>query len=477
MNHGFGTAEQATSVTVPAVAGCGIPFVVGVAPVHMTGTKANEIILANSYAEAVTALGFTDNFKDYPLCQMIYSQFQLYGMSPVVFVNVLDTEKHVKSVENKEYALTKGKVVLPFEAVKDKVKVYIGRELTNTYVLDTDYTAYYENESLIVEVIEGGAMESLTSVYIAYDAVDPSMVRKADVIGGYDTETGQTTGLELIENVFAKYGIIPDLILAPGFSQDSEVAAVMMAKGESINGLFTAKALIDVDTKVCKKYTDVVEWKNSNNLYGKNQQLYFPMVKLGDRVFYQSVHQAGVIAKTDSANDNCPSESQSNKSMQIDSLVLEDGTEVTMTLPQANYLNDNGVCTALNFIGGFKAFGNTAANYPSNRDIKDYMFCVSRTFQWVAKNFVLSFWDKLDKKMTPVLIDSITQTFNIYLSGLTTEQKILGGRIVVLAEENPLTNLMAGKIKFHVYLTPPSPAQQIEAVFEYDLAYLQALVA
>ena len=34
----------------------------------------------------------------------------------------------------------------------------------------------------------------------------------------------------------------------------------------------------------------------------------------------------------------------------------------------------------------------------------------------------------------------------------------------MLESENPLTSLMAGKIKLHVYMTPPSPAQEIDFV-------------
>lgn len=52
---------------------------------------------------------------------------------------------------------------------------------------------------------------------------------------------------------------------------------------------------------------------------------------------------------------------------------------------------------------------------------------------------------------------------------------ILGGRIVFSEDENPTTDLMDGIIRFHTYLTPPSPARQIVNTLEYDPAYLQNL--
>jgi len=35
-----------------------------------------------------------------------------------------------------------------------------------------------------------------------------------------------------------------------------------------------------------------------------------------------------------------------------------------------------------------------------------------------------------------------------------------------------VTNLMAGIVKLHVFVTPPSPAQEIDFVLEYDPAYV-----
>ena len=38
--------------------------------------------------------------------------------------------------------------------------------------------------------------------------------------------------------------------------------------------------------------------------------------------------------------------------------------------------------------------------------------------------------------------------------------------------ENPQSNLMAGIVKIHIYMTPPSPAQEIDFVLEYDASYV-----
>ena len=54
---------------------------------------------------------------------------------------------------------------------------------------------------------------------------------------------------------------------------------------------------------------------------------------------------------------------------------------------------------------------------------------------------------------------------------------MLGARAELLAEENPVTDLMSGIMKIHIFLTPPSPAQEIDFTLEYDIDYMTAAFA
>lgn len=93
-------------------------------------------------------------------------------------------------------------------------------------------------------------------------------------------------------------------------------------------------------------------------------------------------------------------------------------------------------------------------------------------FGWVGNSLIKTFWSKLDKPMTRRLIDTVLDSANIWLNGLVGMGYLLGARVEMLENENPLTNLMAGIIKLHVYMTPPSPAQEIDFVLEYDASYV-----
>ena len=58
---------------------------------------------------------------------------------------------------------------------------------------------------------------------------------------------------------------------------------------------------------------------------------------------------------------------------------------------------------------------------------------------------------------------------------LANVEAILGGRIEFRKEDNPVSSLIDGKIKFKIFLTPPPPAESLEADFELDPEYFNTL--
>jgi len=476
--HGVTTRQVETSVSTPVTANSGVAFFVGTAPVHTVGGQVNAPVMALNYAEAVSALGYSDDWKKYSLCEAVYSEFQLYKKSPVFFVNVLDPAKHKKTVAPTDIDLADKKALLPFEAIAESVVVKASGEESATYAVNEDYGLFYEGANLVLEVLEGGAIpESADKLNIAFEQVDPSLVTDAEIIGGFNVNTKKTSGLELVDSVYPKYSIAPDLLCAPGWSHKTEVAAVLNAKAQSINGLFAAKALIDIDTSAVKYYSDAPAWKKAQNINFKTQILCFPMIKLGERTFHLSTQAAGLMGQVDTDNGGCPCESPSNKLLQANAAVLADGSEFLIDLQQANYLNSNGIVTVLNLMGGFTLWGNQTACFPASTDVKDYFISVSRMFGWVANSVILTYWSKIDKKLNYRLVDNIVDSLNIWLNGLVSEEKLLGGRVEFRESENSQTALMAGKAVFHIFMTPPSPAQEIEFVLEYDADYISTLFA
>lgn len=467
-NHGIYVSEKATSISTPSVAESGIPFVVGAAPVQAAASPAQAGLpcLSTSWDEAVARLGYSDDWVKYPLCEFMYSHFKLFGCQPVIFCNVLNPSTMKTAVAAADLEVADHKVKLPIGAIDDaNLVIKAAGGSGSAYAKGTDYSTYYSSENLVIEAMSGGSIYAVSKLNVSYNAVDTTAI----------TESVVATGMESIELCMTKLGIVPDLICAPGFSDKSAVAAVMATKAAGINGMFKAKALIDISAAAsggADEYSKVAALKTSSNLTDDNEIPCWPLLKLGDYTFHFSTQLAGLMAQVDTNNSGCPYESPSNKSLQCDAMVDAAGKEINLTLAQANILNEAGVVTALNFMGGWKCWGNYTACYPADTDVKDYFIPISRMFDWIGNTEINTFWSKLDKPMNRRLIDSILDSCNIWLNGLSGSGYLLGARAEFKSEENPLSNLMAGKIKIHNYATPPSPAQEIDFVTEYDASYV-----
>lgn len=475
--HGVYVSEAPTSV-IPAVNSmAGLPVIFGTAPLHLASKPApvNRPVLCYSYKEAVEQFGYHKSYGLYSLCEVMYTQFALYNRGPVVFVNVLDPAVHKKETANERAVITDRVCRVEKPVLLDTLVIKNTADTSTPLTAGTDYEAIYNDDGvLIITMLADGAGASLIQAYLTYTYLDPGAVETADIIGGVDGETGATKGLECLNQVFPLTGLVPGIVMAPGWAHKPEVAAVMQAKANNINGHFKAITIVDI-TEGCFKYSDVPNKKNQNGFNQEGQIVCWPRVQLGGKVYHLSCHVLGVLATVDSSNDDIPFESPSNKSIQVEGACMPDGSEVILGPDEANYLNGQGVVTALNFMGGWKLWGNRMACYPATTDPKDAFIAIRRMFNWQAQTFIQSYWSKVDKPITKRLIQTVVDSENIRLNGLTARGAILGGRVEFQDAENPTTNLMDGIIRFHTYITPPAPAREIENTLEYDPAYFAEL--
>ena len=475
--------EKATSVQTPKVATVGIPFVVGTAPVQSAAkpAKSNVPVLVTSWDEAVEKLGFSYDWESYTLCEFMYSHLQLFGAQPVIFCNINDPASMKREEAAADYTVADHRVAVSVDAIADTIKVSVAEgagEAAATRALerDTDYSILYDRDDTdtyvcIVELLEDGSAYDAETVSVAYSAADPKTATVADVVDG----------VAQVDACLTAVGLVPDLIAAPGWSHNTVVAAVMATKAAAINGLFKGKAVIDADSGEdgVTEYSQLSGYKNKNNFVDVDQILCWPMVQLGDYRFHLSTQLCGLMATVDAGNRGIPYESPSNKNLKMDACVLADGTPVNLTWNQVDLIAGSwGVVTAVNFLdSGWVAKGNYTACYPGNTDVKDQFIPVSRMFDFIGNTLIRTFWSKLDKPMTPALRDSILQTCNIWLGGLTGGGYLYGARAEMLAEENPLTSLLDGIITLHIYNAPPVPAQEIDFILEYDVSYMETALA
>ncbi len=469
--HGVYTSEQATSVTAPIVGSAGLQVVVGTAPINMVANPAaavNKPILVNSFKEAVEAVGYSDDFAKYTLCEAMSASFSVVGTGPLVLINVLDPAKHTTDIASTTVQVNAGVGVLDVQGAIAKSLTVKAGSTSLTY--GTDYIVTFNDDGTAnIVLVAGGAGASATTLTVTGKKLDPSKVTAADIVGGVNASTGEETGLEVIRQVYPKLSMTPGIIIAPRFSSEATVAAALQAKTHEINGVFGAVCIIDVNSGAtgAKKYADVKQQKEKQAVTSSTAYAVWPYAKVGDVVYSGSSLAAALTAYTDAINGDTPNVSPSNKTLSISAACLADGTEVVLDQEQANTVNSFGVATFLN-MNGFRLWGNNTAAYPGTTDPKDRWFSVRRFLSWAANTFILTYFQKVDSPANKRLIEAIVDSENVRGNGFVARGVCARYEITFNASENTTADLLNGKLTFHQYITPYTPAEDIEDIIEFD---------
>ena len=133
--------ELGTAVSTPVAVETGIPFVIGLSPIHTADNpaEAGQPVLCNNFQEFVAKLGYSEDWATYPLCEFAYSQFKLYGCGPVIFCNLLDPASMKSAVAAADKDVSGHKVELTVKAIDDAGLVVKAQGGNGTaYVKDTD---------------------------------------------------------------------------------------------------------------------------------------------------------------------------------------------------------------------------------------------------------------------------------------------------------------------------------------------------
>lgn len=474
-NHRIDTQELDTQLMVPVEGTSGLQVVVGVAPVNLAeNPKAvvNTPVIAYSMTEAQKLLGYSSDFETYTLCQSMAVNFNIFGVAPVVFINVLDPDKHKKTlsitdainVEGKKAVIPEVGIMLETLTVSDQAGTELARE--------TDYIAEFNSSGEVeITLLTSEKTASVTGLKATADQLDPTKITKAEIIGGYDAVTGKETGLEVIRQVYPKLGMVPGIILAPEWSKEPEVAAVLCAKTEHINGTFFCEAAIDMDTASTKLYTDLKTAKETMAVSSAHAILLWPKLKLGDKVYAYSAVWAAMTAYTDIQNDDIPCKSPSNELLGVSASVLADGSEIVLDTSMAELVNSFGIVTAIND-NGWRSWGNNTAAYPGTKDPKDRWINCRRMMSWYRNHFVLTYKSRVDDNTNYRLIEAVVDSENQYLNGLTPD-KIAGGSISFNEDENPIEAILNGEILFYTKIAFWTPAEYILNRIEFDPSIIQ----
>lgn len=470
--HRIDTEELDDQVVVSQDAEAGLQIVVGVAPVNLAkdpDAVVNTPVVCATFAEAKEKLGFSSDYGNFTICQSMDASFKRFGVSPVIFINVLDPAKHMKaispvtaSVLNSQIKIEQTGILLSSVVVKNgDGALSVGAD----YTLDFDDNGYLE--------INFVNTADATSINVTANAIDPSVITEDDIIGGVNTETGAETGLEVIRQVYPKTGYVGGQLIVPKWSAHAKVAQVMETKIHDVNGVFNLTAIIDVDATKYTKYTSLSTVKSDMGLTDRDCWPVWPKIKIGSSVYDYSAVWAAHAAYTDVQNGDIPYKSPSNKDLGASAAVLADGTEVLLDYEQAQTVNSYGVVTAIND-QGWKSFGNETAAFPADTATKDRFIAVRRMMNWYRNRFILTYKNKVDEPINRRLIESIVDAENQYLNGLAASGYIPSGCSIAFNEaENPIENILAGEIVFDCSIAFWTPAEHITEKIRFNPTLIQ----
>ncbi len=468
--HGIRIQENPTSMPTPVRNEAGVPVVFGTAPVNLAAdpeNAANRLFLCSTFAEAKAAVGYSEDYGKYTLSQSMDAFFRAFGVGPIVVCNVLDPKVH-KADYTETLDLVDGQAVTKEDGILlGGLTVKNGEpamEEGKDYALGFD-----DGGHLVVTVLADG----VASVTVSGSRLDPSKVTYGDIIGNYDPGTGAETGMELVRRVYPMFGLVPSWLIAPGWSHDPRVGIALSEKCRDISGMFRCECVLDIDTEKAGKYSDVEDVKAESGYAAENMVCVWPMVKYAGKVMAYSAVYTAMACYTDYSNDNVPNLSPSNRPIRISAAVLKDGTEVVLDKDQANRLNACGVVAALN-MNGFRVWGNNTAAYPDTTDPKDRWIACRRFFSWWGNSFITTYMHKVDDPANYRLIESIVDSENVRGNSLVSMGKCAGIRMGYSRDDNPIGNVMDGKMVFRQYLAPYTPAEDILNILEFDPSMIEA---
>jgi phage tail sheath protein FI len=501
--RGVQVSDVPSSIKVVVQADSASIVAVGAAPVHSLpgytwitpGSGAspwaavvNHPILCEIPSDFSTQLGISSVFGpgvvssvngtgNYPLAEVYDLMFLENNTSPLVAINVFDpwtmstlVTQSNKAVVNHTVAIT-GEVILPSISVQDHTAHTQG-------VQNVDYTYTYNDNSLqggVITLLSTGNLYSSTAVDVTFYTPNLSLITQSTIVGGTDVN-GNYLGLEVLEKVFPVTGIVPATVITPGWGTNTAVIAAANSHVQSINnGRFRAIYICDISTAIATQYTSVNAQKSAQNLTSAFEIAGWPHTALSGKRYHASTQLAVLMQVTDAAWGNLPYVSPSNKTVTMDSTILSSGQQIVVDPAQADYLEQLGIFSFVNF-QGWRSLGDYTCAYPTDTNIQDFWINERRMFNFLGNTLSLTLAQFIDLPGNLQSLTSINETIQSYLNVLVQKGAANTARVSFNPNENLASQVAAGIYTFHILWTPPTPIRTLDLLLEFDIAGLTAWI-
>jgi len=455
-----------------------LPVYIGRAPVHQlrdTTGLVNRPILISSYDDAVRKIGYADNWEDFELCEAVYAHFKnaIGPIGPIVVINVLDPDT-MASANTTSASVD----LLNNQGVIDDDELIISTLEISSKTWGVDFSASYtpDGKKVILRDLKG----TLTSpVTVTYKKVTPESVTATEIVGQVTDD--ERTGIQAVAYVYQDINQIPTILAAPGWSDTKAVRDALVAACQRINGHWYAFAFTDIPAN---STTDTISkaktWKASNGYTSEFESPCWPLAVNGNRLFHMSTLAVVTTQRAHYLNDNIPSDTASNKLVDITGLAIDDGTGakiISQDQEQANQLNAEGIKTAIFWGGQWRIWGGHtgAYKYGSDNDPRNIFDSSVMMLSYVLNTFQKTNGPDVDVPLTRQLIDTKLNSFQEWLDNLIAKGALLSGNIRFYPVSNPTSDMIEGNFRFDITATTAPQAKSITGVVAYTAEGLAAL--
>ncbi len=475
MDYKHGLYGEIIASTENIIASKNIPVYVGTAPMHRLKTEEraiNKPILIRNLQEAIRKTGYSsnDDFEKFTLSAAIYAHFQnsIQGIGPIVVINVLDSSKGVENTE--EVTFVNGIGTIENHIVIDSVKIA-------DKVLEEDYELEYTKEDYLKIIMKGEDALISSDVSITFKSIDPSVISKTEIIGTYNKDKEEKTGIMAIADVYEELNAVPTIITAPGFNQEKEVRQALIASTKKISDKWEAISFVDIDSKEADTLEKAIKWKKENGYISNEEKVFWPKAIMAGKEIWLSI--LGIVAKMqiDVKNGNIPFETPSNKQIDISGLVAN-GKKIKFSQERANELNAEGITTSIYNGGKRVLWGPHMGNFEYGVTTKPEEIFDTNIFmhKYLLNDFQLRNTEIIDTTMNRNDIDALINSEQMILNSHVSAGHLLYGEIKFISDNNPISDIVNGDFKLNTLVTDTPIAKSITQQVQYiskgiELAY------
>lgn len=463
------------SISSAVVEDCKVGIVyVGTAPVHTVpggNSRVNVPVLCESMADARSLLGYSDDWTKYTLCEAMHAHFELNGVGPIIFINVLDPVAHADS-SPKTVSLTpaNGRIV-----IADAESIYLDSISISGKTKGTDYSAAYNSATKVLTISElsAGALGK-AALSVTYNTINAASVDPTDVIGA-DDGLGATSGLYAVAQVYQTTGYIPSILACPGFSSTKSVHDSMYTVSKKVNGhwdmyMFADLALTNEGSPIT--LADAANWKKANGYNHENETVFFPAVLGTDgAVYHLSVLACANFHSVLVGNEGIPYMTASNTACPIIAgLYTGDGTTSPIlddTIINKT-LNANGIASAA-FVGGkWVIWGRHCADYDqSNADMLNVSETNRMMLYYLSNDFQARRTHNVDKPLTINDLRAIVSEEQARLDALVKIGALTYGVVYISAETMNRSDVFNGDYQFSFNITTTQLSKSLTAIVNW----------